>query len=104
MISSEIGVKNRVNLSIIKSNISRARSKLRVQFVVFENFSNALLQEIAREIMLLPSNNIHEKGISQRQGKRNFDSVRAICNLYSCFSFALVLRDKCTWFQQIRSA
>ena len=38
-----------------------------MQFVVFENFSNVPLQEIAREIMLLPSNNIHEKGISQRQ-------------------------------------
>ena len=50
--------------------------------MVFENFSSAPLQETAREIMLLPSNNIHEKGISQRQGKRNFDSVRASCNLY----------------------
>ena len=53
-----------------------------MQFVVFENFSSASLQETAREIMLLPSNNIYEKGISQRQGKRNFDSVRATCNLY----------------------
>ena len=42
-----------------------------MQFVVFENFSSASLQEIAREIMLLLKNNIHEKGISQRQGKRN---------------------------------
>ena len=32
--------------------------------------------------MFLLSNNIHEKGISQRQGKRNFESTRAICNLY----------------------
>ena len=39
-------------------------AKLRVQFVVFKNFSSALLQETAREIMLLPSDNIHEKGIS----------------------------------------
>ena len=44
--------------------------------LVFENFSS----EPAREIMLLLSNNIDEKGISQRQGKRNFDSVRALCN------------------------
>ena len=94
----------KIELIYQRSNISRARCKLRVQFVVFENFPSASLQEIAREIMLLPSNNIHEKGISQRQGKRNFDSVRAICNLYSCFSFALVLHDKCTWFQPIRSA
>ena len=39
--------------------------------------------------MLLLSNNIHEKGISQRQGKRNFDSVPAICNhvpaLHQCY-------------------
>ena len=53
-----------------------------VLFVVFEYFSSALLQEIAREIMFLLSNNIHEKGISQRQGKGNFESTRAICNLY----------------------
>ena len=53
-----------------------------MQFVVFEYFLSALLQEIAREIMFLLSNNIHEKGISQRQGKRNFESTRAICNLY----------------------
>ena len=57
--------------------------------MVFENFSSPPLQEIALEIMLLLINNIHEKGISQRQGKRNFDSVRAICNLYSCFIPAL---------------
>ena len=68
--------------------------------LVFENFSS----EPAREIMLLLSNNIDEKGISQRQGKRNFDSVRALCNLYSCSSFAPVLHDKCARFQPIRSA
>ena len=72
-----------------------------MQFVVFENFSSASLQEIAREITMLLRNNIHEKGISQRQGKRNFDSEQVICNLYSYFSFALVLHDKCTWFQPI---
>ena len=44
-----------------------------------EYFSSALLQEIAREIMFLLSNNIHEKGISQRQSKPNFESTRAIC-------------------------
>ena len=38
MISSEIGVKNQINL--------RARSKLRVQFVVFENFSSALYRKL----------------------------------------------------------
>ena len=59
---------------------------------------------IAREIMLLLSNIIHEKGISQRQGKRNFDSLRALCNLYSYSSFAPVLHDKCSRFQPIRGA
>ena len=32
----------------------------RVQFVVFEKFTSACLQQIAREFMLLPVNNIHE--------------------------------------------
>ena len=49
-----------------------------MQFVVFENCSSAPLQEIAREIMLLLSNNIQEKGISQRQGKR----ILIACSLF----------------------
>ena len=41
-----------------------------------------------------------EKSISQRQGKRDFDSVRSICNLHSCSTFAPVLHDKSTRFSQ----
>ena len=35
----------------------------RVQFVVFENFTSAYLQQIAREFMLLPVNSIHENAV-----------------------------------------
>ena len=35
----------------------------RVQFVVFEKFTSAYLQQIAREFMLLPVNNIHENAV-----------------------------------------
>ena len=34
-----------------------------VQFVVFEKFTSAYLQQIAREFMLLPVNNIHENAV-----------------------------------------
>ena len=35
----------------------------RVQFVVFEKFTSAYLQQIAREFVLLPVNNIHENAV-----------------------------------------
>ena len=35
----------------------------RVQFVVFKKFTSAYLQQIAREFMLLPVNNIHENAV-----------------------------------------
>ena len=35
----------------------------RVQFVVFEKFTSVYLQQIAREFMLLPVNNIHENAV-----------------------------------------
>ena len=35
----------------------------RVQFVVFEKFTSAYLQQIAREFMLLPVNNTHENAV-----------------------------------------
>ena len=44
-----------------------------VQFVVFEKFANAHLQQIAREIMLLLVNNLHEKSITGSHDKQKFD-------------------------------
>ena len=44
-----------------------------VQFVVFEKFTNAHLQQIAREIMLLLVNNLHEKSIAGCHDKQKFD-------------------------------
>ena len=90
---------------MISSEIWCYKSSKFIKDQIFhEPVASAPLQNIAREIMLLLSNDIHEKGISQRQGKRNFDSVPAICNLYSYSSFAPVLYDKCTRFQPVRSA
>ena len=47
----------------------------RVQFVVFEKFTSAYLQQIAREFMLLPVNNIHENAV---QGVKT-DELLATC-------------------------
>ena len=69
--------------------------------LVFENFSSEPLHEKSCCYLVII---YMKKGISQRQGKRNFDSVRALCNLYSYSSFAPVLHDKCARFQPIRSA
>ena len=42
--------------------------------------------------MLLLVNNLHEKHITESQNGRNFNKqARAICNLHSCYNFALVL-------------
>ena len=41
----------------------------RVQCVVFEKFTSAYLHQIAREIMLLLVNNLHEKRITERRTK-----------------------------------
>ena len=48
-----------------------------MQFVVFKNFTSAYLHQIAREIMLLLVNNLHEKRITESQDRRNFGSERA---------------------------
>ena len=43
------------------------------------------------EIMLLLVNNLHEKLITETQEGRSFGSARTICNLHSCYNFALAL-------------
>ena len=48
----------------------------RVQLVVFEKITGAYLHQITREIMLLLIDNLHEKGITESQDRRNFDSAR----------------------------
>ena len=48
----------------------------RVRLVVFKKITSAYLHQIAREIMLLLINSLHEKGITDSQDRRNFDSAR----------------------------
>lgn len=48
------------------------KSIAKVQYVVFEKFTNAHLK-IAREIMLLLVNNLHEKSIAGCHDKQKFD-------------------------------
>ena len=43
------------------------------------------------EIMLLLVNNLQEKLITETQEGRSFGSARTICNLHSCYNFALAL-------------
>ena len=35
--------------------------------------------------MLLLVNSLYEKNVMDSQNRRNFDSVRAVCNLHSCY-------------------
>ena len=51
----------------------------RVRLVVFKKITSAYLHQIAWEIMLLLINSLNEKGITDSQDRRNFDSARAIC-------------------------
>ena len=48
--------------------------------------------------MLLLVNNLHEKRIVESQDGQSFGTTRTICDLYSCYNFALVLNEKCTRF------
>ena len=48
-----------------------------MQFVVFENFTRACLHLIAREIMLLLADNLHEKRITNSQDGRNIGKAHA---------------------------
>ena len=63
----------------------------RVWLVVFKKIASAYLHQIAREIMLFLINSLHEKGITDSQDRRNFDSASAICQ------FEIVLQ-LCTRF------
>ena len=48
----------------------------RVWLVVFKKIASAYLHQISREIMLFLINSLHEKGITDSQDRRNFDSAR----------------------------
>ena len=61
---------------------------------------NCLSHQIAWEIMLLLVNNLQGKNITESQNRRNFESVRVICNLNSCHNFALVLHENALFFSQ----
>ena len=54
----------------------------------FKKIYNCLSHQIAWEIMLLLVNNFQGKNITESQNRRNFESVRVICNLNSCHNFA----------------
>ena len=45
----------------------------------FEKFTNAYYTKIAKEIMLLLVNNVHEKSITESQDRRNFALVLQLC-------------------------
>ena len=72
------------------------------KIVVFEKLTSAHLQQIAREIMSL-DNYLNEKA-PQKVQTNEILAARAICNLHSCYNFALVLYEKCTRFQPMRRA
>ena len=68
---------------MISSEIWCYKSSKFIKDQIFhEPVASAPLQNITREIMLLLSNNMHEKGISQRQGKRNFLTLAEGCAQY----------------------
>ena len=57
--------------------------------------------------MLLLFNSVHGKKNAENQDRLNFESVRATCNLQSCYNFAIVLQlhrrvtRECNRFQLI---
>ena len=71
-----------------------------LQFFVIEKFTSAYSHQTAREIMLLLDNNLYEK--ASQKVKTKF-CQRALF-MHLCYNFTLVLHEKCTSFQPIRSA
>ena len=53
--------------------------QLRVQFVVFEIFTSAYLHQIARGIMTLPVNNLHEKRVHSQVAQESPRPKRESC-------------------------
>ena len=43
---------------------------------------------------------MYMKNIAESQDSRNFESAHAICNLYSCYNFALVLHENALVYSQ----
>ena len=70
-----------------------------VQFVVFQKFIIAYHTKLHEKLLLLVTN-FQGKNITERQNRRNFESVRVICNLNSCHNFALVLHENALFFSQ----
>ena len=62
-----------------------------MQFVVWKIYK-CLLHQMTREIMSYLDNNLHEKTTQKGAG--------AICNLLSCYNFALVLHEIALVFSQ----
>ena len=48
-------------------------------------------------------NNVHEKEHQRSQDRRLLKRARAICNLHSCYNFALVLHENAFVFSQLEA-
>ena len=51
-----------------------------------------MFHQMAREIMLVLASNVHEKTSLKVKTEEIWKCVYAICNLHSCYNFALVLQ------------
>ena len=69
----------------------------RMQLVQIARDCKAYYTKLQEKLLV---NNVHEKNIAESQDRRNFESVRAICNLHSCYNFALVLHENAPVFSQ----
>ena len=58
------------------------------------------MHQIAREIMLLLLNNLHEKSITKRQDRQSFDSANVLFVICTSVATLHSLHEKCTRFSQ----
>lgn len=70
------------------------RKGIAVLVDVLTVLTRAYFLQITPEIMLLPVNNLHEKNTMHKVKTDEILTARAICNLHSCYNFALVLHKK----------
>ena len=84
-----------------------------VQFVVFEKFTSAYFAKLHHKTCCFLLITLIKKTSQRFKRDVNFSSLLAICNLYSCYNFTLVLHeislvvsqsDACNFFMYIISA
>ena len=71
-----------------------------VQFAVFENFTSAYYTKLQEKLCYYLLIMYMEKHHRKSRQTKFWELARAICNLHTCYNFALMLRENAPVFSQ----